>query len=456
MTRFPAASCIDSSTLALHIQHLHTSFPLAAPHNCHSGSWSLHLSLVTCAIIVISHTIQPSLLSTETATPHTMSAHLPATACRLIPLLVSSFCLLLVSVSSLSSLSHGQSDVMSLTVGEWLAVQSAANTSRLFSLTFVAGESEFADVSANDSIITIAVVADVGTTALYVIGGYGRAPSSDTYKASSEVQSAEQLLQLQSVSLCGSGNHDALPGSSPPLCQLRAAVVTPVAASYRILVTVDPTLYTRLTASVPMVAFASLAHSAYLSFHVPHTVNAALTTTVFNGASGVTLMVGSWTSKFRTVWTAEQQPGSRVALAQRHGVVPAVEWRDHQPHHRCVQSDGSLVDGVQRDDGRHVQHRCGGCRPSDQHRHPGGDLLVGADHDGGLLGYLWWWQPDGRLRMCRSEWCGDRQQPVFARHSTAVHSGMQHPSVQRFLGTDVHRQLFGSLWWRRAVGRVCM
>ena len=31
------------------------------------------------------------------------------------------------------------------------------------------------------------------------------------------------------------------------------------------------------------------------------------------------------------------------------------------------------------------------------------------------------WQPDGRQRMCRSEWRGARQQPVFARHSAAVH-----------------------------------
>ena len=73
-------------------------------------------------------------------------------------------------------------------------------------------------------------------------------------------------------------------------------------------------------------------------------------------------------------------------------------------------------------------------------------------HGGRLLGRLWWWQPDGRLRVRRSERCGDEQQSVLARHSTTIDGTVQHATVQRLVGADV----LGSLRRWCAVGGVRM
>ena len=126
----------------------------------------------------------------------------------------------------------------------------------------------------------------------------------------------------------------------------------------------------------------------------------------------------------REVAVVGTSPPSRPHLVAR--ICLCCRVGDHQCGH--VQLDGSSGDGVHGDNGRYVQHRGGGYDHSCQHRHPGGDVLLGSDHyhHGRLIGHLWWWEPDRRVRVCRQGWCSSGRQPLLALHSAAVVGAVQH------------------------------
>ena len=202
------------------------------------------------------------------------------------------------------SVSLGSGTVLS--AGWPVVAQSAAGSSQLYSLVFPAG----------DAIITVSVVADAGATVLY-IGGYGLPPNSANFKVEADA-ATEQLQQLYSSQLCGANKEGVIPGSDPPLCQLQVLVLTPGPSTYRFLATADPKQLTALTAGLLVEGAASSNQSAYFSFSIPpDQSNATLIVTVSDGASGVTLLVGTQSSTgIRTLWTVTQQPGSSDLVFQ--------------------------------------------------------------------------------------------------------------------------------------------
>ena len=205
------------------------------------------------------------------------------------------------------------SSAIVLTSGQSVSIQSVAGGSQLYSMVFPAA----------DVLIVLAVVADVGSTELY-IGAYGQPPSPSLYKVMAG-EGTEQLQQLYTSTLCGYRNVDSIPGSSPPLCQLQVVVVTPSSAIYRVAATTSGQPLT-LTPGLPMKGAAIAGQPAYFSFRIPHDLsNATLQVSVTNGASGVSLQVGvvKWTG-ITLLWSVAQQPNSNQLSFQLDWTNPTL------------------------------------------------------------------------------------------------------------------------------------
>ena len=202
------------------------------------------------------------------------------------------------------SASYG-SDV-TLTSGESVAAKSlTVGASQLYSLVF----------PASSTLITLSVVCDVGTTALY-IAAYGEPPGYATSIDRTDASSA-QLVQLPSAKLCGYNNSVAIPGSSPPLCQMQVAVVTSGLVVYHITATLSGQLV-QLNAGDIVEGTVSVNQSAYFSFVLPDNLsNGTLVVTVTNGATGLILAAGvqdGWGANL--LWTVAQQPDDNVIVFQ--------------------------------------------------------------------------------------------------------------------------------------------
>ena len=191
------------------------------------------------------------------------------------------------------------SSATTLTAGETVSAQSEAGGSQLYSMV----------LPADSSLVTLSVVADVGTTVLYIVG-YGPLPTATNFVLRAD-EATEQLQLIAPSTLCGWDGTQTIPGSSPPLCQLQVLVRTPGPSTYRIVATTGGQLVA-LVPGLPVEGAASSNQSAYFSFVVPSDLsNVTLIVSVSNGASGVTLAIAVRNyGSLRTLWTVAQQSGS--------------------------------------------------------------------------------------------------------------------------------------------------
>ena len=216
------------------------------------------------------------------------------------------YCGVIGAGGTLYTFSASYGSAFTLTAGETVEAQSAAvGGSQLYSLVF----------PATSSFVTLSVVSNVGRTALY-IAAYGDPPGFSNYLAKADSRT-EQLVQLPSAKLCGYNNSLAIPGSSPPLCQMQVAVVTASLSAYRVTATLSGQLVP-LIAGQPVDGIASASQSAYFSFLVPDNLsNATLVITVTNGASGLFLTVGPIIRQaVKVLWNVTQVPDSNVIVFQ--------------------------------------------------------------------------------------------------------------------------------------------
>ena len=204
---------------------------------------------------------------------------------------------------------------ITLTPGETIAAESVTGESQLYSMVFPAG----------NSLITLSVVSDVGSTRLF-IGGYG-VPPSPTSKIIDTSLATVQLLSILSAVLCGVNNSLAIPGSSPPLCQMQVSVITAHDSVYRITATTSGE-FIALNPGLPSEGAASSNQSAYFTFVVPsEESNVTLLVTVTNGASGLTMQVGTQSySTTRPMLSLSQQPGSDLLVFQLNWNSPLIPY----------------------------------------------------------------------------------------------------------------------------------
>ena len=163
--------------------------------------------------------------------------------------------------------------------------------------------------------VSVSVVAVSGQTAVFM-QPYGRVPSPTSYLWSEPTPSAQQFALLPTAAICGPSFVNAIPGSSPLLCQLNVAVFTQSASDvYRISVS-SASDVVPLIAGAQVEGAATVGYSSTYSFVIPDNLsNVTLLVFVTSDASDVTLTVGtrdaSSLSALRTVlWTAQQEPGN--------------------------------------------------------------------------------------------------------------------------------------------------
>lgn len=198
-----------------------------------------------------------------------------------------------------------------LTAGEPQQVRSAGATTQAYSFVF----------PATAYVVTLSVVSDVGSTRLY-IGPYGTVSSPTTRWLVQTGAQTTQLQQLYASALCGVNNTLAIPGSSPPLCEMVVNVLAPMPGVYVITASAAAQVVA-LTPGEPTEWEASPGQPAYFSFRVPDNLfNLTMVVTITNGASGLNLTAGvNRLTQFLPLWTAAQQPGSNVLVWQ-------LDWTD--------------------------------------------------------------------------------------------------------------------------------
>ena len=198
-----------------------------------------------------------------------------------------------------------------LTTGETVSAQSPAAGSQLYSLVF----------PADSSLVTVSVVADVGATELY-ISQFGEPPNGQNHIFHAS-EASVQFIQLYTSYLCGDNNAQAIPGSSPPLCEMQVLVTSSIPTIYHITATSSSIQYVQLLPGEPMEGAASVNQSAHLSFTIPDNLsNATLLITVTNGGTGLVLAAGTeYAAAVRTLWVVSQQPDSSDLVFQ-------LDWND--------------------------------------------------------------------------------------------------------------------------------
>ena len=179
----------------------------------------------------------------------------------------------------------------------------------LYSFTFPG------NASGTSAFVSVSVVSDLGTS-LY-LSPYGQTPAASVFTWSSFANLAVQLLQLPTASICGGPAFSyAIPGSSPPLCQLNVLVTTRQSTVYRLSVAGAQSVVP-LVAGQQVEGAASAQQSATFSFSVPDNLsNVTLLVAVTNAATDVALTIGPETTvsvgSFRAIWTVTQQPGQSL------------------------------------------------------------------------------------------------------------------------------------------------
>ena len=203
---------------------------------------------------------------------------------------------------------------ITLPQGDTIMAQSTPGDAQLYSMVFPASK----------SLITLSVVNELGTSQVFV-SPYGRAPAySNTLIW--VLPAATFVQQFFSTPVCGVNNSFAIPGSSPPLCQMQVAVSAASLSIYSISATLSGEVM-QLVGGLPMESAVSTNQSAYFAFNMPDNLsNATIIITVTNGASGLTLAVGEESysvSSFYAMWTVNQRPDSDVIVFQ-------LDWTDPQ------------------------------------------------------------------------------------------------------------------------------
>ena len=205
------------------------------------------------------------------------------------------------------SASYGSA--VTLTAGDTATAQSPAGGSQLYSLVFPAAH----------DFITLSVVSDVGQAALY-IGAYGPPP---TYRTAliREPEASQQLEQLSATLLCGDNNSLAIPGSSPPLCQMQVLVTTSSLTVYAITASTSGEIV-QLIAGQPVEGAVTVGQRAWYSFYIEDELsNITLAVTVTDGASSLTLTIGlrddsKFSGDINPLRSFTQQLNSDVLLCQ--------------------------------------------------------------------------------------------------------------------------------------------
>ena len=202
-----------------------------------------------------------------------------------------------------------------LTPGETLMVQSALGSTLLFSLIF----------PATAYAVSFSIVSDVGTTSIFA-GPYDTQPPGPT--TAYVVRSGEATVhtqQLYASVLCGEDEEIAIPGTSPPLCQLQISVHTTTTGTYSITATSSPGQLVALMAGEPTEWEVTNDQSAFFSFAIPDNLsNMTMIVTVTNGGSGLQLQAGTiGYSSLQTLWRLSQLPGADVVVFQ-------LDWTDSQ------------------------------------------------------------------------------------------------------------------------------
>ena len=195
-----------------------------------------------------------------------------------------------------------------LGAGETAMVQSALGNTQQYSLVF----------PATAYVVSLSIVSEVGTTSIKMSTSSGRLVAVSG-------QAAVQTQQVYASALCGLNNELAIPGTSPPLCQLLISVYTPSGGVYSITATSASGQLVALTAGEPMKWEVSAEQPAFFSFTIPDELsNMTMIVTVTNGGSGLLLQAGIVNyASLETRLTVSQLPGDNVLVFQ-------LDWTDSQ------------------------------------------------------------------------------------------------------------------------------
>ncbi len=174
-------------------------------------------------------------------------------------------------------------------------------------------------VSASEPVVTLSVVSDVGTTALY-IGAYGwRQGQPNDHNGSGHAAAAAD----SSPPLCGVNNSLAHTGLQPAAVSDAGAGRHASVGVYRITAETDWAVGARARPADR--GRVSTSQSAYLSFSMPDNLsNVTLVVTVTNGASGLIAVGWRGYTAITFVWTVVQPADSSVLSSSSTGPTPAV------------------------------------------------------------------------------------------------------------------------------------